>query len=97
MDYIDFQIYHIADNLQRVGVSIPSDVPTPAAIGKPQQETEFTITQGHKSTIYLPHWIQDHHDDSAVTVSPSGFTTHILNLIILAYQGVHGPPPLSPP
>ena len=97
MDYIDFQVRRIADNLRRVGVSVPGDIPTPAAIGEPQQETEFTIAQGHKSTIYLPHWIQDHRDDPAVTVSPSGFTTHISNLIILAYQGVHGPPPLSPP
>lgn len=79
MDYIDFHIRRIADDLQRAGVPIPgqihkpvtSDEPqqhTPTTSDEPRQGTAFTIAKGHKSVIYLPSWIQKHRDDPALTV-----------------------------
>ena len=70
MDYIDFHVCRIADNLRRASVSIPGNIPAPAVTDEPQQEIDFTIARGHKSTVYLPHWIRDHRDDPALTVSP---------------------------
>ena len=69
MDYIDFHVRRIADNLRRASISIPRNIPLTTTTNKPQQETDFTIAQGHKFTIYLPHWICDHHDDPALIVS----------------------------
>ena len=69
MDYIDFHVRRIADNLQRAGISIPGNIPPTTTTNEPQQETDFTIAQGHKSTIYLPRWIRDHRDDPALIVS----------------------------
>jgi hypothetical protein len=73
MDYVDFQVRRIADHLQRAGISIPGNVTptTSTTTHEPQQVTEFTIASGHKSTIFLPHWIRDHRDDPALTVSHS--------------------------
>ena len=68
MDYVDFQVRRIADDLQRVGVSIPGKVHSPATSGDPQQEPTFTIAKGHKSAIYLPLWIRNHRDDPALMV-----------------------------
>ena len=68
MDYIDFQVRRIADDLRRAGIPVPGNVPTPAT-DEPQVETDFTIARGHKSTIYLPHWIHDNRNDPALTVS----------------------------
>ena len=70
MDYIDFQVKRIADDLQRAGVCISNNVATPVAAHEPQQESEFTIASGHKSMVYLPHWLRDHRNDPALTVSP---------------------------
>ena len=68
MDYIDFQIRRIADDLRKAGVFVPGDAPTPTSTNELRQETEFTIAKTHKSTVYLPHWIQSHRDDPASTV-----------------------------
>lgn len=68
MDYVEFHVHRIADDLQRAGVPISSHVATPT-ICEPEQETKFTIASGHKSKVYLPHWIRDHRDDPALTVS----------------------------
>jgi hypothetical protein len=76
MDYIDFHVRRIADDLRRAGVSIPGNVPTPNVVGEQQQKTEFTIAQGHKHARYLPHWIRDHRDDPALTVCLTVSTMH---------------------
>jgi hypothetical protein len=69
MDYIDFHVRRIADKLRRAGVSVPGNVHTPNDTSEPQQETEFTISRGHRSALYLTHWIRDHRDDPALTVN----------------------------
>lgn len=71
MDYVDFQVRRIGDNLRKAGVSIPGNAPTPITANEPRQETEFTIAQGHKSTVFLPYWIRDHRNDPALTVCSS--------------------------
>ena len=67
MDYVDFHIRRIADDLRRAGISVPGRTPTPAATKEPQQDTDISIAKSHKSTIYLPHWIPDHREDPALT------------------------------
>lgn len=69
MDYIDFQVRRIADDLQRAGVSIPGHTPTTNPTHEPQQEAGISIARGHKSTVYLPRWMHDHREDPALTVS----------------------------
>jgi len=69
MDYVDFHVRRIADNLRGAGISIPGNIPTTTTVDELRQETDFTIAQVHKSTIYLPRWIRDHRDDPALIVS----------------------------
>jgi hypothetical protein len=69
MDYTDFHVRRIADDLRRAGIDIPGTVPTPVVTDEPQQDTEFSVAKGHKSTVYLPHWVREHRDDPALTVS----------------------------
>lgn len=76
MDYVDFHIRRIADDLQRAGVPIPKHVFTPAMPSELPQETSFTIAKGYKSKIYLPLWIQRHRDDPALTVNHLNLTCH---------------------
>lgn len=76
MDYIDFQVRCIADDLRRAGIDIPGPGPTPPVTDEVQQDTEFSVSKGHKSTRYLPHWIHDHRDDPALTVSFLVFIIH---------------------
>jgi len=45
MDYIDFHVRRIADDLRRAGVSIPGNVFTPDVVNELPQETEFTIAR----------------------------------------------------
>ena len=68
MDYVDFHVHRITNDLQRVGVSISGSIHIQDATGKQQQETKSTIAKSHKSAWYLPHWIQDHRDDPALMV-----------------------------
>ena len=68
MDYVDFHVRRIADDLERAGVPIPGVVHAPAVPDEPQQETVFTTAKGHKSATYLPLWIQKHRDDPALIV-----------------------------
>ena len=68
MDYIDFHIHCIADDLQRASVFISGKVHMPATSDEPQQETVFTVAKGCKSIVYLPLWIQEHRDDPALAV-----------------------------
>jgi len=96
MDYIDFHVRRIADELQRAGVSIPGNDSTPATTNEPHHETEFSVAQGHKSTVYLPHWIRDHRDDPALMVSSFVVAVCLGNSRTLLL-GLHGPPTCPPP
>ena len=96
MDYIDFQVRRIADDLRRAGVSVPGNASAPTTINEPQQESEFTIARGHKSTIYLPRWIQDHCNDPALMASSFVFVMHFGNSNTLMLPGFYGPFALPP-
>ena len=70
MDYINFNLRRIADDLRRADVSIPDDSPAPTSVAdEVRPETEFTIAKGRGSTIYIPHWLRDHRDDPALMAS----------------------------
>ena len=97
MDYIDFHVRRIADDLRRAGVSIPGNIPTPAVTDEPQQEIDFTIARGHKSAVYLPHWIRDHRDDPALTVSLFVIMICSEGSRTLWQLGLHGPLTCPPP
>ena len=68
MDYIDFHVRRIADDLRRAGISV-GHAPTPETIKEPQEGTDISISKSHKSTVYLPHWIRDHRDNPALIAS----------------------------
>ena len=95
MDYVDFHVCRIADDLQRVGVSIPGHAPTPNVTHELQQETDVGIAQGHKSTVYLPCWIRDHREDPALTVSTSFH--FVIPTYTLPHLGLYGPLVHAPP
>lgn len=91
MDYIDFHVRRIADDLRRAGVTVSGNVPAPTSTDEPQWETEFTIAQGHKSQIYLPHWIHDHRDDPALIVGLFVVALCPESSWTLLELGFHGP------
>src|SRR5579872_3543998 len=95
MDYVNFQVCRIADELQRVGVLISGNIPALAVITKPELESDFTIAKSYKSTTYLPHWIRDHRDDPALTVSLFIMTPYSKTQRVILL-GFHGPPTCPP-
>ena len=98
MDYINFHVRHIADDLRRAGVPVPGNIPVPDIPGEQYQKTKFTIARGHKSALYLPHWIRDHRDDPALVVNLFMFSFTTLNghSCTLISPGLHGPFTCSP-
>ena len=68
MDYICFHLNRIADELRAVGVPVSGETPPPPPAVEAPQETEATISTSHKSSTYLPGWLNDHRRDPALMV-----------------------------
>lgn len=89
MDYIRFQLNRIASELRGVGVSVPGEAaPLPPVMEAPQ-ETEATISTGHKSSTYLPRWLEHGRHDPALMVKLCRARKPLLTG---QYQGFMEPP-----
>ena len=83
MDYIRFQLNRIADELRTVGVSVPGETPPPPPAMETPQETEATISTGHKLSTYLPKWLDEHRSDPALMVLLSPHQATVTNQLTL--------------
>lgn len=69
MDYIDFQVRRIADELQTAGIPIPGQHPTTTATDDPPVDPVSNIAKGCKSRNHLPRWTWEHRNDPALMVA----------------------------
>jgi len=68
MDYIDFQVRRIADELETAGIPIPGQHPT-TATDDPPINPVTNIAKGYKSRRHLPRWMWEHRNDPALMVT----------------------------
>jgi len=80
MDYIDFQVRRIADELQTAGVSVPGQRPIDTVTDDPPVDPTFDIAKGYKSKIHLQPWTWEHRNDPALEVTTPLTSSHMRDL-----------------